>query len=785
MIKRLVLKNWRSHEESEFVFSRGTNVLVGRMGAGKSSVMDAISFALFGTFPNLQTRKIKLDDCIMNKPVQKEKARVELEIELKSGVYRIVREITLGKGTTHAEIVKDGELLEGGNTSRVNEVIVNTLGINYELFSRAIYSEQNQIDYFLQIPRGKRREKIDELLGIDKFEDARKNLMSLRNRLKDRISDKKADLDVLEKENLPDKIKDIGREVNHLESEIQALNERLVRIRENYTKIKNEVSVLENARERLEKLKNERESIIGKLSVLQERIKTYEEKYSKYLEADLESKLASAREKMTKIKEKRENVESEIKRLTEKSASIESQLKDVENKKKKLEEAKKQLDELVSKLSKKEELQKKVDELRKRIEETKKKIAEDKANIDVLIEREEKLSEAEGACPVCGQPLETHKKEEIISHIRIEKEKLTDERTKLSEELSKLELELNELLRQQRDLDKLEGKRTILENNIDQIREELKLAETLPGELERIKGRLPDLEKELQEIKQSYDKLSELIPKLERLLEIKTDWVKSKQQIENIKKRISEIEVEEKSIKFNPKVYEEKKELLLNLASELSKIESEIKGKTELVNEKKKLLQEIKQKIEFVDSIREELIVLDEAIKNIDIMLATLETTQVAMREEFINAVNSALEDIWPRLYPYEDYKNLRLFVDGKDYILQLQRRDGNWVNVEGVASGGERSTAALALRVAFALILTQNLSWLILDEPTHNLDKEGVLTLAKTLKEHLPTLVEQIFIITHDEDMENAVSGTLYKLEREKGLDEPTRVVLVSSGWE
>ena len=68
MISKISLLNWRSHSKSEVEFDRGTNALIGKMGSGKSSIMNAICFGLFGTFPDLQTRKVKLDDLIMDKP---------------------------------------------------------------------------------------------------------------------------------------------------------------------------------------------------------------------------------------------------------------------------------------------------------------------------------------------------------------------------------------------------------------------------------------------------------------------------------------------------------------------------------------------------------------------------------------------------------------------------------------------------------------------------------------------------------------------------------------------
>jgi len=174
---------------------------------------------------------------------------------------------------------------------------------------------------------------------------------------------------------------------------------------------------------------------------------------------------------------------------------------------------------------------------------------------------------------------------------------------------------------------------------------------------------------------------------------------------------------------------------------------------------------------------------ISKTIDSLSVYERAIESTQVMLREEFTSALNAALEDIWFRIYPYGDYLSLRLGLESGDYTLQLKTRAGEWVNVEGIASGGERSTACLALRIAFALVLTQNLSWLVLDEPTHNLDESGVEVLSRAMREHLPELVDQIFVITHERKMEKAVSGMLYRFERKKEEDEPTKVVLVSEG--
>jgi DNA repair exonuclease SbcCD ATPase subunit len=139
------------------------------------------------------------------------------------------------------------------------------------------------------------------------------------------------------------------------------------------------------------------------------------------------------------------------------------------------------------------------------------------------------------------------------------------------------------------------------------------------------------------------------------------------------------------------------------------------------------------------------------------------------------------MSEVWPSIYSYEDFTGVALNIEGGDYVLQLKDRMGRWVGADGIASGGERSIACLALRIAFSLVLAPQLKWLVLDEPTHNLDSKAVEDLAVTLKTRVGDFVEQIFLITHDEKLEDAVTGNLYKLEREKETDGVTKVIQVN----
>src|SRR4030095_5384723 len=173
MIKSIRLVNWRSHADSRLEFRKGTNLLVGIMGAGKSSILEGISFGLFGTFPSVERRKLKLENVVrLNEP----EAGIILEFEWEGHTYRLERAIERSKkgSSSSAELYRDGSMVEHGPVA-VNAYIKNLTGVDYDLFTRAIYSEQNNIDHFFNLNAGKRKEELDALLGLDRFEQARSN----------------------------------------------------------------------------------------------------------------------------------------------------------------------------------------------------------------------------------------------------------------------------------------------------------------------------------------------------------------------------------------------------------------------------------------------------------------------------------------------------------------------------------------------------------------------------------------------------------------------------------
>src|SRR3989338_2833589 len=312
MISKVRLKNWKSHLDSEFEFSQGVNGLIGIMGSGKSSVMDSISFALFGTFPHLNSRKIGLDDLIMKKPQQQKEAEVSLELKLNGSTYSVKRVIREGKGTTHAEIRENGKLIDV-NPVGVTSYVEKILGIDYPLFSRAVYSEQNNIDYFLTIPKGKRMQHIDEMLKVDEFEKVREGIVKIKNSMLERRKEKVKIVREVEGENLEGKIEGVEKELEKVSADIESRKSEIEKIESDLKDSKEKIKNLEGKVEEGNKLEKELsglESSIREISSREEVDIEGVEKEKNTFEREIERISGELKEKKNRLEEGRARIAS-------------------------------------------------------------------------------------------------------------------------------------------------------------------------------------------------------------------------------------------------------------------------------------------------------------------------------------------------------------------------------------------------------------------------------------------------------------------------------------------
>ena len=170
-----------------------TNLIVGTNGAGKSTILDALTFALF----NKPFRKIN-ESQLVNTTNEKE-TLVEVDFEVNNREYVVRR----GIKPNVFDIQVNGELLHREADDRTNQKILeeNILKVNYKSFTQIVILGSSAFVPFMQLTAPNRREVIEDLLDIRIFS-------SMNNFLKDKVRIEKEQIKSLDlkKDNIKDKI---------------------------------------------------------------------------------------------------------------------------------------------------------------------------------------------------------------------------------------------------------------------------------------------------------------------------------------------------------------------------------------------------------------------------------------------------------------------------------------------------------------------------------------------------------------------------------------------------
>jgi len=796
MIKRVKLENWRSHKRTELEFGPGTNVLVGAMGSGKSSVMNALCFGLFGTFPELQRRETKLEGIIMDRPSREEFSRVEIEFEYKDKDYCVERLVNRGTKTNTAKFYCGKDFVAGPKVSDVNEAVRSVLELNYDLFSRAVYSEQNQMDFFIRLNAGERKQKFDELLELDKYELVRKNSVSVQNTLKKLLEQKKQFLEE-QKATLKERdIESVQKEIAELNGKIRVKREEKDKAEKKVKELEENVKKTRETRGRYRKLSDRKVALRQTANSLDTEIELIEKEYGKISglnESEIKKKI-----------EEYDALEKELRKQEKEIMEIDAGLRETKAKNDSLKEenqnAKKRLPEKVSSheslkreseiiWKKIEAVEKKKKELREELaalRETEQKLG-GRVKVNEAKEKEEKtsaelLGKKEPRCPLCKSELSEKSREKLVEHAKNEIERL-----KLDSEKARKENQ------------EIVGKLKTVEKNVDEQESEINALMALKALLAGQKNILDRIAENEEKVKKGRGKERELSEKkaklvekgiMKKLEECKKEREASKKKLEGIlkgkeaeKKKLELNETEKKLVELN---FDEEKAIELErelekLSEKLNSFDSEIRGIIELVAEKKKRETEIKEKKELLEKTMERVNAMEFALSKLAIFVNSLKATQAELRESLVETINAAMDTVWPKLYPYRDFVSAKMEISFGNYDLMVQLHNGKWQKIEGLLSGGERSAVALTLRIAFSLVLARNLGMLILDEPTHNLDSNAVEKLGEMMHEHLSGMVDQVFLITHNKQMEKAASAALYSFSRDKEKQGISRTELLT----
>ena len=285
LFEKIRWKNFLStgNQFTEINFQKdSTTLIVGTNGAGKSTVLDALTFSLFGK----PFRKINKPQ-LLNSTNEKD-CRVEVEFSIGNTEWKVVR----GIKPAVFEIWRNGAALDQSAAALDQQKWLeqNVLKMNYKSFTQIVILGSSTFVPFMQLPAAHRREVIEDLLDIKIFS-------SMNTIIKEKIRMLKEDIKVyeLKKETLKDKVEMQKNFIEELENrgnaKINANHEKItnldsevgVYMKENATleedifKYTQEQEFVTGATEKLRKLGNLKGKISQKVSTITQEHKFFTE----------------------------------------------------------------------------------------------------------------------------------------------------------------------------------------------------------------------------------------------------------------------------------------------------------------------------------------------------------------------------------------------------------------------------------------------------------------------------------------------------------------------------
>jgi len=251
-----------------------TTLIIGKNGEGKSTILDALCFSLFGK-PFRNINKGQLVNSINQK-----KCLVEIEFDINGREYVIKR----GIKPNIFEIYQDGELLNQDAASRDYQKVLEQqiLKLNYKTFTQVVILGSASFVPFMQLPSLQRREVIEDILDIRIFS-------TMNQLLKEKVSDTKAE------------IQQIENEIANAKTKVEAQNAIIKTISEaKADNIRSIQTKIANSTGEVERTQSEVDTLIGEIEVLKAQISD---------KKDVESELKKAESIRSKLHNKIETYE--------------------------------------------------------------------------------------------------------------------------------------------------------------------------------------------------------------------------------------------------------------------------------------------------------------------------------------------------------------------------------------------------------------------------------------------------------------------------------------------
>ena len=425
MIKDIQMKNFIAHKDTKLEFCKGITIFLGHNGSGKSSIIDAVTFSLFGK----HTRKSNKN--LVRRGANHAMAQMRFAVQSKE--FQAIRALN-GSGLqsfSQLVLVSDGDKIVnkpivGGERRQFGESmsveIARELGLNYEKLRVAGVVQQGELVRIVEAQPKDFKELLNGLIGIDRLDSAyetmRNVIVGFRERLRDEIGYTDEEVPKVESllEQKEKQLKEGSSLLKEFEDERSLLEEKLAHL-------ENEIERMEPVIQKTQELQNCEKLLVRHVIERRSHLST---------EVNQMERVVTEAKNLLEVLKTKEEVQIRLKMIKAESEEIHSKLEENEG--------------IIGKLH-------------------------------GFLECASKLHIADGKCPVCNSTVTKINEMYNLDHIQLGISRRSEEKYKLQVAKVELKKEEQELLEQDKKIvaaEKFLSNNSILsENDLAPIEEDL------------------------------------------------------------------------------------------------------------------------------------------------------------------------------------------------------------------------------------------------------------------------------------------------------------------------
>lgn len=808
----LMMENIRSYQKDKIEFPSGTSLFEGDVGSGKSTILMAVEFALFG----LGNQK---GDALLRKGSKKGSVRLDFSVDGKD--YQVKRTLTRGKNNSIRQekgiLGVDGKKIQL-SPSEIKERILDILNFKEPLnpraqsviFRYAVYTPQEEMKFILSQNPDLRLQTLRKAFGIEDYKIATENASSISKIIKDKVNYLSGQISDIDQKR--DSLRRFKEKLTTRKTNLSKLIEKRDKIEKLLTGQKKELEELKEIESKLKQIKAEiphLEKQIKDKEVLSSRydgeIQNTEEENQQELIPKIEKlekiekptniSLDKLKDKIHQIKEtikKRDGLTANLALLYENKQDIQRKLNDVVNKS--IEELEKENKLLKEKIAEHKDLLK---SHQNQLQIILKKIYRLEAQKDDTNKKIENLNDLEGECPICGSILDDEHKKNLKSEREKEIRRYNSEINILNQVKSKGDGQIesddkktedleNQLKESDLIIDKYKGLNEII-TKINLVKEKINnIDEKLSLNIEESID-LGNFDDYINYLENLLDKLKEYNQAQENLKNIKYQYNKNIGRINENQTNIETLQQEIGVLKDKVSTYTDKVKHMEGIVSKMDELQS-IYDDTE--KEFRSLNEEIITTRTLIKSLTEDVLTLEDEIKEKERLhkqLDKLKDYHIWLNDYMIPTLSLIEKHVMQNIHLEfdENFKKwFHLLIDDPSKTGRIDEEFTPIIEQDGFQqeisylSGGEKTSVALAYRLALNNVVQKvstgmKSNLLIMDEPTDGFSKEQLFKIREILNE---LKYPQIIIVSHEKELES-FANNVFQIEKIDGISQVSRV--------